>query len=195
MSTRPTTLETLRTDGDGHEDSTRSGPLVRRAALVGCGDAKHDVPLPACEKYRSTYFGLKRDFAETLCDRWWILSAKFGLLESDHVIDDYDVAITDDDVDTAQWAEDVLSALVAVEWPGSTDSGQSVTWELYALAGSDYLEAADQDNLSLRVQLPEVTPEHVAICFPFDDLAGIGYQNGWLAECRDTGRVVETGRA
>jgi hypothetical protein len=194
MSVRQTTFETLRTDGDGREDSIRSGPLVRRAALVGCGDVKHDGLLPACEKYRSTYFGLKRDFAETLCDRWWILSGKFGLLEPDRVIDDYDVAITDD-VDTPLWAEDVLSALAAVEWSDSTDSGQPVTWELYALAGSDYLEAADQDNLSLRVQLPEVTPEHVAICFPFDDLAGIGYQNGWLAECRDTGRVVETGRA
>ena len=42
------------------------------------------------------------------------------------------------------------------------------------------------------MQLPEVTPEHVNICFPFDDLAGIGYQNGWLAECRDARRVVNT---
>lgn len=192
MPTRQTTLETIQTDGGGREDSTPSGPLVRRAALVGCGDAKHDGLLPAREKYRSTYFGLKRDFAETLCARWWILSAKFGLLDPDRVIDDYDVAITDDDVDTAQWVEDVRTALSNVEWPETTKDGRDIVWELYALAGSGYLEAADQDGNALRVQLPDVTPKDVTIRFPFDDLAGIGYQNGWLAACRDSGCVVET---
>jgi hypothetical protein len=192
MQTRQTTIETLQTDGDGREDRNQGGPLIRRAALVGCGDAKHDGLLPARKKYRSTYFGLKRDFAETFCARWWILSAKFGLLEPDRVIDDYDVAITDDDVDPAQWVENVRTALSDVMWPATTESGQELVWELYALAGSDYLEAADQDGTSLRVQLPDITPEHVTIRFPFDDLAGIGYQNGWLAACRDSGCIVDT---
>ena len=31
-----------------------------------------------------------------------------------------------------------------------------------------------------------------ALLFHLDDLAGIGYQNGWLAKCRDTGCIVET---
>jgi len=192
MPTRQTTIETIQTDSGGREDSTRSGLLVCRAALVGCGDAKHDGLLHAREKYRSTYFGLKRDFAETLCVRWWILSAKFGLLEPDRVIGDYDVAITDDDVDPAQWVENVCTALSDVEWPETTEDGRELVWKLYALAGSDYLEAADQDGNALRVQLPDVTPEHVTIRFPFDDLAGIGYQNGWLAACRDSGCVVDT---
>jgi len=192
MPTRQTTIETVQTDGGGREDSTRSGLLIRRTALVGCGDAKHDGLLPAREKYRSTYFGLKGDFAETFCARWWILSAKFGLLDPDRVIDDYDVAITDDDVDTAQWVEDVRTALSNVEWPETTKDGRDIVWELYALAGSGYLEAADQDGNALRVQLPDITPEHVTIRFPFADLAGIGYQNGWLAACRDSGCVVET---
>jgi hypothetical protein len=163
-----------------------------RAALVGCGDAKHDGLLPARDKYRSTYFGLKRDFAETFCDRWWILSAKYDLLNPDQVIDDYDVAITDDGVDTAQWVEDVRTSLSAVDWPQTTEDGEDLVCELYALAGSDYLEAGGRDGRSLRVQLQENTPEHVTVKFPFDDLAGIGYQNGWLAECRDTGCIVET---
>ena len=192
MPTRQTTLETIQTDGRGREDSTPSGPLVRRAALVGCGDAKHDGPLPARNKYRSTYFDLKRDFAETFCARWWILSAKFGLLDPDRVINDYDVAITDDDVDAAQWAENVRTALANVEWPETTEDGRKLVWELYTLAGSDYLEAADQDGHALRVQLPEITPQHVTIWFPFADLAGIGYQNGWLAACRDSGCIVDT---
>jgi hypothetical protein len=97
--------------------AARMAVLPSGAALVGCGDAKHGGLLPAREKYRSTYFNLKRDFAETLCARWWILSAKFGLLDPDRVIDDYDVAITDDDVDTAQWVQKVRRALSAVEWP------------------------------------------------------------------------------
>jgi hypothetical protein len=73
-----------------------------------------------------------------------------------------------------------------------TEDGRDLVWELYALAGSGYLEAADQDGHTLRVQLPDITPEHVTIRFHFDDLAGIGYQNGWLAACRDSGCVVET---
>ena len=189
---RQTNIGTLQTDGGGHEGSTRSDLHVRRTALVGCGDAKHDGLLPAREKYRSTYFGLKRDFAETLCARWWILSAKFGLLDPDRVINDYDVAITDDDVDAAQWAENVRTALANVEWPETTEDGRKLVWELYTLAGSDYLEAADQDGQALRVQLPDIKPKHVHIRFPFDDLAGIGYQNGWLAACRDSECIVDT---
>jgi hypothetical protein len=185
---KQTTLETSQTDSGGSEDGSLA---VRRSALVGCGDAKHGGLLPAREKYRSTYFNLKRDFAETLCARWWILSAKFGLLNPDRVIDDYDVAITDDDVETTQWVEKVRTALSTVEWPETTVDGRDLVWELYALAGSDYLEAADGDGNAVRVQLPKVTPEHVTIRFPFDDLPGIGYQNGWLAACRDSGRVVD----
>ncbi|MBS3761240.1 MAG: hypothetical protein KGY43_07220 [Halodesulfurarchaeum sp.] len=83
---KQTTFETLQTDGGGHQDDSTT--LVRRAALIGCGEAKHDGPLPAREKYRSSHFGLKRDFAETFCDRLWILSAKYGLLDPDRVIDD-----------------------------------------------------------------------------------------------------------
>jgi len=67
MPTRQTTIEIVQTDGGGREDSTRSSLLVRRTALVGCGDAKHDGLLPAREKFRSTYFGHNRGFAETLC--------------------------------------------------------------------------------------------------------------------------------
>ena len=120
---RQTNIGTLQTDGGGHEGSTRSDLHVRRTALVGCGDAKHDGLLPAREKYRSTYFGLKRDFAETLCARWWILSAKFGLLDPDRVVGDYDLAITDDDVDTAQWVEDIRTTLSDMGWPETAKDG------------------------------------------------------------------------
>jgi hypothetical protein len=109
---KQTTLETIQTDGGGSEDGSLS---VRRSALVGCGDAKHGGLLPSREKYRSTYFSLKRDFVEILCARWWILSAKLALLESDRVIDYYDVGITDGDVDTTQWVENIRTALSAVE--------------------------------------------------------------------------------
>lgn len=182
MPVSQTTLDGLRADGSGDYDA---GDGPRRAALVGCGDSKNDGPLPAREKYRSTYFGLKRDFAEDLCERWWILSAKFGLLDPDRVIDDYNVSITDNDVDEADWVDRVVDALAAVEW----GSGE---WELYALAGSDYLEATAQDGRPLRVHLSDATPETVTVRFPFDDLAGIGYQNGWLADCRDQHSVVPT---
>jgi len=79
--------------------------------------------LPAREKFRSTYFGHNRGFAETLCAGWSILSAKFGLLDPDRVVGDYDLAITDDDVDTAQWVEDIRTALSDMEWPETANDG------------------------------------------------------------------------
>ena len=39
--------------------------------------------------------------------------------------------------------------------------------------------------------LPDITRKYVHIRFPFDDLAGIGYQNGWLAACQGSGCMVD----
>jgi hypothetical protein len=82
-----------------------------------------------------------------------------------------------------------------VEWEYRTNPREASGLDpeaVHTLAGSDCLEAADQDGNALRVQLPEITPQHVTIRFPFADLAGIGYRNGWLAACRDSGCIVDT---
>ena len=59
------------------------------------------------------------------------------------------MAITDDDVDTAQWVETVCSALAAAKWPQTTTDGRELAWELYALAGRDYLEAVKRGERSV----------------------------------------------
>ena len=66
-------------------------------------------------------------------------------------------------MDTAQWVEDVRTALSDVGWPETTEDGRDLVWELYVLAGSGYLETADHDGNALSVQLPDVSPEYVTI--------------------------------
>ena len=68
-----------------------------RIALVGCGSSKIDLDdgetVSAGELYDSTYFRLKREFAETCCEKWRILSAKHGLLRPDDEIESYDASL------------------------------------------------------------------------------------------------------
>lgn len=130
-------------------------------ALVGCGDEKADRRVEAKRLYTSDYFKNKRYWAEG-CDSWRILSAKYGLIEPDDVIDEYDKTLSDMDDDAIdEWAEDVVSDL---------DPLLEEVETVFILAGEDYfcpLESALADA--------DVTVER--------PLAGkrIGEQKKWLS--------------
>ena len=64
-------------------------------AVVGCGAKKAETPTCASRMYTSGFFSLKREYAEAVCDDWYILSAEHGILEPDDVIEPYDTKITD----------------------------------------------------------------------------------------------------
>jgi cytoplasmic iron level regulating protein YaaA (DUF328/UPF0246 family) len=93
--------------------------MTREFAIIGCGAAKADELQPAAEMYTSTYFRKKREYAEEKADRYWILSAKHGLLEPHEVIEPYDV--TPDDL--SQQEKQDLRGFVGTQLDDALDDG------------------------------------------------------------------------
>jgi cytoplasmic iron level regulating protein YaaA (DUF328/UPF0246 family) len=60
-------------------------------AIVQCGKAKLAYPAPAQVLYTGGIFRALRPIAERQAERWYILSAKHGLLQPSRVIAPYDV--------------------------------------------------------------------------------------------------------
>lgn len=65
-----------------------------RIGLVGCVKSKRNAAAPAGDLYTSPLFtGRKRRVAAN-CSRWFILSAKHGLIVPDQFIEPYDETLT-----------------------------------------------------------------------------------------------------
>ena len=58
-------------------------------ALVSCVKSKLPGPCLARDLYTSVRFRRMRTYAEREADRWFILSAKYGLVEPDAVLHSY----------------------------------------------------------------------------------------------------------
>jgi hypothetical protein len=63
---------------------------MSKVVLVACVGQKLDHAALAADLYRSPWFHKARRYAEMVADRWWILSAKHGLVAPDEVIEPYD---------------------------------------------------------------------------------------------------------
>lgn len=61
-------------------------------ALVGCGKSKLDHAAPARQLYTGSLFVAASRWAAE-CDGWFILSAKFGLLDPETVVEPYEVRL------------------------------------------------------------------------------------------------------
>jgi cytoplasmic iron level regulating protein YaaA (DUF328/UPF0246 family) len=65
--------------------------------IVPCGRSKiwkkypHLGPTPAREAYTGAPFKVNREYAESVADRWVILSAKYGFIEPTTLITQYEV--------------------------------------------------------------------------------------------------------
>ncbi len=83
-----------------------------RVGLVGCVKTKVNYAAPAQELYVSTLFRGRRLFVEATCDRWFILSAKHGLVAPDEVLEPYEETLNDNSVAAKRaWATSVLCLL------------------------------------------------------------------------------------
>lgn len=130
--------------------------------------------------YRSNYFGLKREHAETH-DEFKILSAKYGILGSETEISHYDTTVTDlegDELD--EWVQSVYDGLLMLSeaYPDA-----SIT----VLAGRKYLEPLRDADVFENV------PCEFSFPFEENDLGGIGYQMGWLKEDARRRRAANIG--
>lgn len=138
-------------------------------ALVGCGAYKRDEPAPAAELYTSSYFSLKRQYAEAVADEWFILSAKHGLVDPEETLEPYELSLDELDRDERDdWGRSVVDDLVAY----SMKQGKALE-EIIVLAGSTYREAFLED---FSEQFP-----WTMVTSPFNETRGIHEQMSLLS--------------
>lgn len=130
-------------------------------ALIACVKSKRSVASRAGDLYTSPLFRMSRGYVERHADRWFILSAKHGLLSPDVVIEPYEQTLVSARVTTRrQWA-----AMVAEQMrqAGLLGEGRRFLW----LTSAAY-------QRELRAMLPGHA--HVD---PLKGL-GIGQRLAWL---------------
>lgn len=128
-----------------------------RIGLVGCVSKKRDTPLPARDLYVSTLFLGRRSAVERTCSRWFILSAKHGLLTPDEVVAPYDQTLMR--ATTAErraWSRAVLNALDA-----ALGSLAGIVVEIHA--GAEYREFGLEQGLNARGAVVEVPTKGLPI--------------------------------
>lgn len=61
--------------------------------IVACSKTKLATAAPARQLYTSPLFKAAADYCERTYDRWLIISARYGLIEPDQVIEPYDLTL------------------------------------------------------------------------------------------------------
>jgi hypothetical protein len=108
--------------------------VTERIGLVGCVKTKLDHAAPAKDLYTSPLFRGRRAFVERSCARWFILSAKHGLVDPDTVLEPYDVTLDSaTPSERRAWSDRVL-----VEIRDCLGFLDGLTFEAHA--GSNYLD-------------------------------------------------------
>ena len=121
----------------------------QRIGLVGCVKTKANFAMPAKDLYISPLFKGRRGFVENTCDEWWILSALYGLVHPDDLLEPYDVALVGSSRREKQlWSRAVLASIDA-----NVHAHDGDTFELHA--GADYRLFGLEDGLKARGYLIE----------------------------------------
>lgn len=124
-------------------------PSSARVVLIGCVSQKGYRSAPARDLYISDLFRKRRSYADTRGCPWFILSAKYGLVQPETMLDPYDETL--DHMSRAAlltWGEKVVSQLELVCGPLK---GQVI--EIHA--GKRYMEGVEA-LLLVRGALVEV---------------------------------------
>ncbi len=129
--------------------------------LVSCVSKKRTVPSPAQDLYLSDWFLKASAYAKKVGDQWFILSAKYGLLAPDKVIEPYNVTLKTMPIGSRRlWAARVIQDLKPIVSLGDT---------VIFLAGDAYRENLITPIQNMRCQ----------ISIPMQGLR-IGEQMQWL---------------
>lgn len=106
---------------------------MKPVILIGCGKTKRDYRSQARFLYTGNLFRAARDYAVKHGSSWYILSAKYGLVNPDEEIAPYDLTLTDlNRHDRDLWGSHVRRSLRNV---GAWDR------EIVFLAGAEYARA------------------------------------------------------
>lgn len=105
-----------------------------KIALIGCVKQKANKPQKARELYISPLFVKSLEYAEKInVDKIYVLSAKYGLVPIDKVIEPYEKTLNNmKKNERVEWANEVLSELSKVS--------DIMKDEYYILAGKNYYE-------------------------------------------------------
>lgn len=149
---------------------------MTKIALVGCGASKKKGVHKAKNLYTSTYFQLKKEYAEKVCDSWFILSAEHGIISPEKEIECYDSTVSEmSEAEIQEWARDVADSIHSYTDELGTDAYEADVHSLVWLAGEDYVKPVEQ-----LVMDDIVEPFVPRSSLPFRSTSGIGDQMGWL---------------
>ncbi len=85
---------------------------MSHVGLISCVGKKRPSATQAKDLYDSALFAKSREFVEQRCDSWFILSAKYGLVEPAAVLEPYEETLnTKSRADRDEWAEKVWVSL------------------------------------------------------------------------------------
>lgn len=122
------------------------GPSI---VLVGCVKSKQSHAAPAKDLYVSDLFRKARQYAEATGQRWYVLSAKYGLLAPDEVIEPYELHLARASASyRRQWGITVAHQLLAA-------SGALEGRVIEVHAGASYTDAIRSQLLSAGAQVVE----------------------------------------
>ncbi|RMD89155.1 MAG: hypothetical protein D6811_12745 [Alphaproteobacteria bacterium] len=133
--------------------------------LVSCVSKKAAAPAPARDLYLSDWFRKARAFVESQGGLWYILSAKYGLVQPDEIIEPYDRTLRTMPISARkEWAQRVVNQL---------EREKLHAGKIVVLAGRRYREFL----------MPALRRMADTVEVPMDGL-GIGRQLAWLKEHR-----------
>lgn len=123
--------------------------MKTHVALISCVKQKRDLAAPARDLYVSPFFRALRHYAETHADVWYILSAEYGVLRPEQVIEPYERTLNRmPKQERLAWAGGVQRRLLEILPIGA---------EVILLAGLRYREGLEQflhqQGFSVKVPL------------------------------------------
>jgi hypothetical protein len=175
---------------------------------VGCSGSKHEDadPMPACERYKGSYWAGKRRYYETVGDDGRIISAEHAVLHPETPITYYEKTPDDLDgipVDSDQrlpsgdavstlldrWALAVFEGLT--EWLSDVASGVDPRdVEVEVLLGRDYRDPLESRGVFDAIR----TPGTLSISYPFQEVdqaqGGMIQQIDWMGDAVEAAPVV-----
>lgn len=131
-----------------------------RVALVGCGKSKLEGEHPARQLYTGALTRLALTYGERIADEAWILSALYGLLHPDRLVESYDKRLSTRSDERQCWQQGVRTSLHNA-YPG-------LPLHLIVLAGRDYAAAITSYDSTWSAE------------FPLEGLQ-LGHRLSWLA--------------
>jgi hypothetical protein len=107
------------------------------ALLLGCVKKKLEHEAPAKDLYSSQLWKGRRGYAESTGRPWYILSARYGLVDAERLLEPYNLALSElPAVERRAWGQRVVEQLA------ERVSLDGAVFEVHA--GSDYRTAIDE---------------------------------------------------